>query len=150
MHWPFAMSVLITGFVGVIGSCWFLFYFKKPKRMLDYARLSLIISFIFQYSFSVFHWPYQYVFATWMYLSLLGFIIFYAIEIFKYKEDSLETKETSKSVIISYLFYTLAAVGISIGVLCKVMHWPYSSEFLIGGLFFAVLSVFIDSKGLDQ
>jgi len=152
LHWMYAGPILIAGCIG-IGLFYSLrFYQKKPKEILDYSRLALVISFLFHYVIRVFHLPYGYIFRTLFQLSFVLLLILYIRDVLFVKpksEDynSPQEVEKAKTKALSYLLYGIATIGVVLGSLFKILHWEFGfingNIVLTIGLLAAAVSVFM-------
>ncbi len=130
MHWPYSWFLLICGILG-IAICYTLqFIQRQPKSLLDYSKLFLLNAFLFHYIFRVFHLPYGYIFTTIAQFALVLFLVLYARHLLFLKEYDNESNTASKKNSIqkglSYLLYGIAAIGIIVGALFKILHWEFS------------------------
>jgi len=152
LHWMYAGHILVVGCLG-IGIFYSLrFYQKKPKALLDYFRLSMLIFFLFHYLIRVFHLPYDSIFRILFQLSFVLFLILYIRDVLFLKPKMTENNNPqdyvkSKIQALTYLLYGIATIGVVLGSLFKILHWEFGfingNMLLTIGLLAAAISVFI-------
>ena len=103
MHWSYNEGLLLIGFSSIIFFYSFKFYLQEKKNTLDYIRLPLVISFVTQYAFGIFHWPYRSLFTVIMILSVIAFLFVYIKEILfseeEYEDSSINSGTKKKKTI---------------------------------------------------
>lgn len=133
------------------------FHQKKPKRVLDYSKLFLLIAFLFHYIFRVLHWSYGYIFTFIFRGALILIVVSYFYEVLFDKDDeipndSIITQNKLRNN-LSHLLYVLAGIGIIIGAFFKILHWEFGfingGTLLIFGLCCAILSVFMPASNSE-
>ena len=119
--------------------------FKNPrmKKAMFYSGIAASI-FIFTASiFKIFHWPG----AGALFVLGCGFLsllFFPSMFMVRYKEK----EENQRNIFLS-LTGVLAAITVSLGMLFKIMHWPYATLLWISGvviLMFFYLPVYFVSQ----
>ena len=146
LHWNFSKPIMIIGLGSIAASYTVLFYLKKSKRALDYSKLTLIVTFILQYGFRVFHWKYATVFNIFFQVALVLFIVFYIRELFLDKNSNDDSNNfnlttNSKKENLQYLLYSISGIAIITGAIFKIIHFNYGNELLIIGLILAAITV---------
>lgn len=139
LHIPYASEILLVGLAGIVILYPIHFWKKKKKEFLDYAKLFFVIFATLHYTFNVFHWNHGFLFTRLAQLSLLILIIAYLNDKY-YADDKASKKERWET-----LLYVLAGVGIILGVILKILHWPYGNILMISGLITAAISVVLGS-----
>lgn len=133
MHWPFAgglmaIGVVISMIIPVRG------FFDPASDSTDkvlYAVQTIgIITVLVMLAIGFNH---PMITNIWKFL-LIGVVF---VEVYRGQRNGL-TKNFWKRVI------TLASLVAAIGFLFKVLHWPYASPLIIGGLSLATVSYLID------
>lgn len=158
LHWMFAAQILISGCVGIAIFYALHFYQKQPKEILDYSRLALVIFFLFHYVIRVFHLPYGSIFQTLFQLSFVFFLVLHIRDVLFSKqkiEENSHHKEQVKTEykLLTYLLYGIAAFGVVLGSLFKILHWNFG--FLNGnilltiGLLATAISVFMGGNNQE-
>ncbi len=154
LHWAGAPILFVGGCIGIVVFYSTQFYRKKPKRLLDYSKFFLLLSFLFHYTFRVLHLKYGHVFTILTQLALLVFLILYVHDVLFSEHDHSENNASQLlrrpgRKAISYLLNGLATMGIIIGALLKILHWEFNfvngNLLLCIGLLAAATSVIMGS-----
>lgn len=154
MHWPYGWVAIAIGAFGIGVNYCIIFVRKKPKSLLDYTQLFLLLSFFVHYTLRVFHLSYAYIFTTITQLFLVLFIILYLKDTLftdrKIEVNHDESSKKNKSKTIIYLLYGIAITSILIGSLFKILHWGFgfingTSLFIFGIILIVILLLLGDS-----
>jgi len=123
---------------------------KKPKLALQLLNLInglLLVTYLFQ----IMHWPFFLPPIKLMYIIIAAFITFGAkswIEVKYNISDPIKTNKTTNTI------FFIGAGGFVVGILLKVMHWPFGSIALIIGVSTLILafmlSFILDPDEEDQ
>lgn len=157
LHLQYTNVLLGIGTLGVVIFYSLQFHQKKPKRVLDYSKLFLLIAFLFHYTFRVLHWSYGYIFTFIFRGALVLIIVSYFHNVLFDKGDSMPndklTTQSMRRNKLSHLLYVLAGIGIIIGAFFKILHWEFGfingGTLLIFGLCCAILSVFMPASNSE-
>jgi hypothetical protein len=131
MHWPYGAEIVACAFGAIIIVYPFRFWNKKPKFVIDYVKLILLISWALNGIFTILHLPYK------IYLSAvasISLIVWLVMEASRYFRKGVKEESKSSSPISSYGVLSVSGILIFIGVLFKIMHWPGAGPLLILGL----------------
>ncbi len=153
MHWQFSEVLLIIAISGIAVFYGIWFSLKTPKQWLDYAKLFLLISFLFQYLFSVLHLNYGFIFSYIFKIALVVFIIVYIKNQFFSLNDTSKPvgkRQVPKKKFYSIILNTIAVLCIVIGAQFKILHWEFGlingNILLSVGLVSAAISIVIGFK----
>jgi len=154
MHWPYGWVLLVAGIVGLAIFYSVHFYTKSPKRLFDYTKLILLISFLIHYAIRVFHLQYGYIFRLVFQATLILTIILYVKDVLippnSTEENTPKKRKQAINSGISYLLYGIATLGILIGAQFKILHWEFGgvtgNTLLVVGLLAVVVALLLDSK----
>ena len=153
MHWQYSEALLIIAVSGIalFYSIWF--SLKTPKQWLDYAKLFLLISFLFQYLFGVLHLNYASIFSYIFKIALVVFIIVYLKDQFFSLNDTSKPvgkRPAQKKKFYSIILNTIAILCIVVGAQFKILHWEFGlingNILLSVGLVAAAISIVIGFK----
>ncbi len=135
-----AMGRLIFGIgCGVVITGYFLKVFLKRKRdVLTWIKLLTIICIFSSSFFSALHLP----FHPWAYRAL--HIMALAGLVFIYFKDTKSLIPRSIQHVVSKIFYSLGGITIAMGVLFKIMHWPWAAILLLLGTGSVVIWLLIE------
>ena len=152
MHWPFAHNLMLLGGISIGILYTIRFVYKKEKTILDYAKLAMILIWVFNYlanAFQLFYVPYIYEI-----LLLILFIYWFYVEgILYFKNRSYRKNRFLKAVY--YILMGLTIFTLVFGILFKIQHWPYGALlFTIGVLLLSLLLIFdyfiVDRRGVIE
>lgn len=145
MHWPFVDEIRMIASLIIVVFYPLRFAKKTSKNWLDYIKLLLAISFIFNLlSLKSFENIQLFIqstlFMIWFFNE--GFFYFSYQTIFHKKERSsqdildVEDRDIQKSTflpLVDTAFILCIAISVA-GALFRIMHWPYSAYLLIIGM----------------
>jgi hypothetical protein len=153
MHWQYSEVLLIIAVSSIAIFYLIRFSLKTPKQWLDYAKLLLLISFLFQYLFGVLHFNYGSIFSYIFKIALVVFIIAYLKDQFFSQDDtskSVGKRPVSKKKFYSIILNTIAVLSIIIGAQFKILHWEFGlingNILLSVGLVAAAISIITGFK----
>lgn len=140
MHWPYSMSIILSGF-GSLALFYALRFWKKPaKQFVDYVKLVLVLSFSLRALVVLFHWPFRLPLDLISFGAFLLWLFFEGIHYF-FPDTDIETGEKKDGKrrydypkMVSNFVLVLASMGVILGSLAKLMHWQASNMLLFGGL----------------
>lgn len=151
--WP----IIIIGAVGMTIFHSIQFFQKQDRLPLDYARLLLIVSFSFNYIFSILELPYAHLPTALTKTGLIVFLLLYIKEILLPGQESTENNlsiHNFSSQGLSFILADLATVYIVIASLFKILSWELgiinANVLLVLGLFSALVSILASSKSLEK
>ena len=135
-HWPFANGLLLIAY-SLIGLLYPIrFFYKKRKRLIDYIKLILIMSWSLDGVFFTLHLPYRNWVEILVGASFLLWVILELINFFRQFNNLGSAKE--KLVILKELrpktIFEIAGLVTFLGAIFKIQHWPYGLVLLIVGL----------------
>jgi len=138
LHWEFEFlngnSLLGIGMGLILVFYPIRFYLKKSKSYLDISKLLLVLFFVLNFLFTIYHLQYRNIIAFIGQLAFLNFIVAYIVHVFKREKGS------SKTQILSSLLYGVAVVGVLLGATLKIFQWKSGTPILIIGLIAAIIS----------
>ncbi len=153
MSWP----LIILGATGMVVFHTLQFFQKQDRLALDYSRHLLIVSFLCNYLFSIFHLPYGDVLTLLTKAALIAFLVLYIKEIvYSKQENTLDNilLPNFNTENLSYILADLATVYIVIASLFKILHWEFgiinANVLLVIGLFTALISILAGSKSVGK
>jgi len=145
--------LIMLGAVGMVIFHSIQFFQKKHRLPLDYSRHLLIVTFLGNCLFSVFHLPYVHLLTLLTKAALIGFLVLYIKEITTSFQGNTENNTLLpyfRTENLSYLLADLATVYIVIASLFKILHWEFgiinSDLLLVIGLFSALISILAGSR----
>jgi hypothetical protein len=134
MHWPFARIILCSSF-GVLAVFYSLRFWKKQhKKWMDTLKLVLVLSWALHGIFVVHHLPGKLILQVVSVLSMMIWI---------FMEAPTYLAAGNKNLIASSALFCFAAAMVFIGVVMKILHWPFAGIALLLGLLLAVIWFFI-------
>jgi len=151
MHWPHGWLLFVIGILGTAVFYSISFYHKSPKRLFDYSKILLLISFLLHYIIKVLHLPHGHYFRIAFQIFLITTLVLCVRDVLFPGENTEEqTPENRKQTLnngLSYLLYGIAAIGILVGAQIKILHWEIGfitgNMLLTIGLIAIIASLFI-------
>jgi hypothetical protein len=126
MHWAGGNILIITGLSAIAALYPFRFYKKENKRIKDYIKLILVLSWAFSVITGTLHLPYDNMMKI---IPAITFWIWLGAEAYDF--FILEKKEHAFS---NYSVWSVIATAfILTGILLKILHWPFANILLILG-----------------
>lgn len=140
-HLQFAFILFIVGALGIIVFYSLRFLQKQPKKLLDYSKLFLVVTFLIHYVLRVFHYSFNTIFSLLFQIALVVFIILSIRDVFFVKHENViendrEHRSNTTHKNINYLLYALAAIGIVLGSQFKILHWQFG--FITGDILLTI------------
>lgn len=130
-HYSYSREYLAFCFA-VIGALYPIrFSLKKEKNTLDWIKLSFVVFWSLNGIFSILHLPYQIWFQVPAFVSLLAWFFFGGPALLL---EGNAAKFNKKLDLLIIFIYAVSVLSIAVGVLFKLMHWPYANTLLFGGL----------------
>ncbi|MBU2926751.1 GldL-related protein [Winogradskyella psychrotolerans] len=138
MHWPFSYSLMLIGGSSVGLLYTIRFVYKKEKSILDYAKLAMILIWVFNYLANVFQIFYvPYIFEILLFVLFIYW--FYVEGISYFKNRTFRKHKFLKAVY--YILIVLTIFTLVFGILFKIQHWPYGPLLFTFGVL--LLSIFL-------
>jgi len=136
IHWPYSSILIISAFSGIAVLYPIRFKNKTNKALLDYIKLVLVISWVLNSLFTLYHLPYGLLFKI---ITPIAFISWFAMEgLYYFSANGL------KPIPLKYYgIYVITGLLLLLGLAFKIMHWPYSTLLLILGFSLSVISIII-------
>lgn len=128
MHWPYSMHLYIIGLGGIFVLYPIRFFLKKEKTTLDYIKLIFVELFCFTRFVKIHHLLKIDIIITITNIIGLAWILF---EIYNYINN---IKPKYKTILPHFNYNYIFGLVIVVGVLFKLMHWPYANILLITGV----------------
>jgi hypothetical protein len=139
MHWPFANVIMIMGLGGIVFFYPFRFFFKEEKRIIDYVKLILLISFPINAYLRLLYLPTPYLLPL---ISFGAFILWIALELFDLYNNR---KQTGSIKIFPFGILSVIVLFLFMGAFYNLMHFPYANAILITGFVFLTTYFLIDT-----
>jgi hypothetical protein len=130
LHLEGADLVVLAGFAAIVLMYPFRFYKKGHKILLDYIKISFVLSFCANRIFAVLHLSYREITG---YVSLISFVLWLCLE----GNDYVFGKKGAgaKPINIASSSATIAAILIIVaGIIFKIMHIEYADVLLVIGI----------------
>lgn len=151
ISWP----LIILGALGMVIFYGIQFYQKENRFALDYCRLLLIVSFAFNYVFSILNFQYGNILTIVTKAALIAFLALYI------KKMLLSLQDNSNLLLhslgrenLSFILADLATVYIVVASLFKILRWELgiinANVLLIIGLLSALISILASPKSLSN
>lgn len=141
MHWPYSKELMLIG-GGLVSTLYTIrFLFKKQKNRMDYVKIAFVLLWLSSYLINVFHiYSLPYVFN----ILIVGLFIWWFIEEGLNYFKNRKHKVGGAFRIIYYLFCYLTFIAMFLGILIKILHWPYGSLVFTIGVLSLCLLIIID------
>lgn len=139
MHWPFSGTLITIGFGMIVILYPIRFYLKPQKRLIDYVKLILLISYPINAYLRLFHLPTPYLLPI---ISFGAFILWIALELFDLYSNR---KQIDSLKIFPFGILSVINLFLFMGAFYKLMHYPYANAILITGFVFLTTYFLIDT-----
>ena len=141
MHWPYANTILLPAVAGILIFYSIRFLFKNQKNSLDYIKL------IF-----VFTWSFTYLNSNFYFIQIPKLLEFIPLVLFAWwfinegtSYFSLSKLKGNSSFKIFYSIFLVLTLGLVIlGIILRILHWPYGALLFTLGMLLASIFVVID------
>lgn len=141
MHWPYYKELMLIGALSIGVIYVVRFIYKKEKTKLDYAKLALVILWLFNYLSQVFH-LYNIPYIVDICIVVLFFWWFIEEGFFYLKNRKFKTSKIIK--VVYYFLIGLTVFLLLFGTLFKIQHWPYGSLMFTLGILLLCLILILD------
>jgi len=153
ISWP----LILLGASGMVIFHTLQFFQKRHRLPLDYSRHLLIVTFSFNYVFSIIHLPYVHLLTLLTKVALIAFLLLYIQKIvvtLKENSQNLLLPQNLGTENLSYILADLATVYIVIASLFKILNWEFgiinTNVLMVIGLFSALISILASSKNIKS
>ncbi len=148
MHHSFGKFVFTIGAGFTILAYTLRTIFKDKRRFEDWIKLALVISIFSRGIIGTNHLPFPDL--VW---AILGGIILISIVILFFR-DSSSLIPRARNHAVSKILFSAAGTFIAIGVLFKIMHWPYAAPLILVGnvslILWLVIEPFLQPKTITD
>lgn len=142
MHWPYGNDIVLITSVLIAILYTIRFALKKDKVVLDYVKLVLIVLWAFNYINTTLHLiNVNYIF-NYILLILLGY--WFINEGTTYFSKNRKLKDIKDLKIGYYVAWSITIIPLTIGILFKIMHWPYGALLTTIGVLFLSIMILVD------
>ncbi|MGB5820513.1 MAG: hypothetical protein WBG90_13595 [Saonia sp.] len=140
-HWSSYANTIIISALIAISVLYSIRFWKKPKKLfLDYIKLILVVFWSINVIVSVLHWPYESVLEA---ITFVAFLIWTVLEGTAYFSKG-ESKVSLDQILWNGIM-VIGSLAIIAGIICKILHWSYSTPLLILGFFLIAVYILKDT-----
>lgn len=138
MHWPYGIDLMLYSSIVLAVFYTIRFLYKHNKSHLDYVKLAIVVTWFLRVFIGTFISPrYSFVFDV----ILIGLGIWWFTEegVNFYTHRKFRFGNTFK--LIYYMLFALSFLICVVGMLVRIMHWPYGALIFTSGVM--LISIFL-------